>query len=142
MSYSFTKEDIENISEIFGKTSKEFDNSWSWRIDNKDTNQSLVISIHNQVKLGKASEGSLISVQTQHGYFELHDCTAYVVFEPEEIIFVHADDEKVSSMIVGNHSTCSMYTNISRGILNSDFTSLDPAVLLSAMQLSLTESVL
>jgi hypothetical protein len=35
-----------------------------------------------------------------------------------------------------------MYANISRDVLGADFAELDPAVLLSAMQLSLTESIL
>ena len=142
MGYSFSKEDIAKISEVFGSKSKEFGNSWSWRIDNKSTNQSLVITIYNNINLSRESEGSMISVQTQHGYFEMHDCKGYVVFEPDEIIFVQANTTNVSSLIVGKHSTCSMYNNISRDVLTSDFTTLDPTVLLSAMQLSLTETIL
>jgi hypothetical protein len=142
MGFSFTNEDIEQISTILSKSPKEFEKSWSWRFDNPETKQSLVITIYNNVKLGKESEGSLISVQSQHGYFELHDCRGYLVFEPDEIIFVQSTDDKVSSLIVGKQATCSMFTNISRDILNADFTTLDPTVLLSAMQLSLTETIL
>jgi hypothetical protein len=100
------------------------------------------LTIYNNVELGKNKKGTLLSVQTHHGYYELHDCQSFLVFEPDEVIFINANDTFVSSLIIGGRCTCSMYTNISRDILNSDFSKLDPAVLLSAMQLSLTESIL
>jgi len=81
-------------------------------------------------------------VQTHHGYYELHDISGYLVFEPDEIIFVQAEKNTVSSIIIGKLCTCSMYSNIRREILKADFSTLDNAVLLSAMQLSLAESIL
>ncbi len=142
MSYRFTEEEIKTISGVLEAESKKFDGGWSWMLHNTESGQSLVISIYNDVNLGNNASGALISVQTQHGYFELHDVSAFLVFEPDEVIFVQADDKRVSSLIIGKLCTCSMYTNINRDILSADFASLDPAVLLSAMQLSLTEVVL
>jgi hypothetical protein len=65
-----------------------------------------------------------------------------MIFEPDEVIFIQATSDKVSSLIIGKNCSCSMYANISRDVLGADFAELDPAVLLSAMQLSLTESIL
>jgi hypothetical protein len=142
MGLTFSKEDVSHISEVLGAEAKEYENSWSWRLSNEKSIQTLVLSIHNNVKISNDKEGALISVQTQHGYFELHDCLSYMVFEPGEVIFVFYNDTQVSSLVVGRQSTCSMFTNISRDILNADFTTLNPAVLLAAMQLSLTETIL
>lgn len=142
MSYFFTKDDINTITGILGGEFRDYENSFSWKLENKDTSQTLVLSIHNNIQLNKDSSGSLISVQTQHGYFEMHGCMSYMVFEPDEVIFVFYTGETLSSLIVGKQCSCSMFGNISRDILNADFSELDPAVLLAAMQLSLTESIL
>jgi hypothetical protein len=142
MPFSFSKEDIEQINEILGAQPQEMDSSWSWRLANEQGNLSLVLNIYNEVELGGETKGSLISVQTKHGYFELHNCDSFLVFEPDEIIFVEAKEETVTSLIVGKACTCSLFSNISKEVLNADFDSLDAPVLLSAMQLSLTESVI
>ncbi len=142
MGFSFTDNDIKAISEILGAEADKLDDSFSWKLKNEETGQSLVLSLYNGVDLGRNINGPLISIQTKQGYYELHDCMSYVIFEPDEVIFINANDDLVSCLIVGRGSTCSLYSNISRDILSADFASLDPAVLLSAMQLSLTETAL
>jgi hypothetical protein len=140
--YDFKSSDIGKISEVLGSKAQIFENSSSWQIQNKQTGQALVLTIYNNIELSDEIHGSVISVQTQHGFFELHDCTGYIVFDPDEIIFVQAGGQYVSSLIIGRECTCSMYSNINRDILNSDFTELDSALLPAAMQLSLTENLL
>jgi len=142
MSFSCTTTDIDIISKTLNSAPKAFTKSWSWRVENAQTKQSLVLSIYNDVKLSESIEGSLISVQSQHGYFELHNCTGYLVFEPDEIIFVQAEESNVSCLIIGKGATCSLFANINRDNINADFSSLEPAVLLSAMQLSIIEGIL
>ncbi len=142
MSYYFTKDDINSISKVLGGELREYENSWSCKLNNPETSQTLVLSIHNKIQLNKNNSGSLISVQTQHGYFEIHGVMSYMVFEPDEVIFVFFNEETLSSLIIGKRCSCSMFVNISRDILNADFSELDPAVLMAAMQLSLTESIL
>lgn len=142
MAYIFTNDDINSISNILQLESKPYQNAWSWQLKNNENNQSLLFTIYNNVELGSEHFGSLISVQTQHGYYELHDCSCFMIFEPDEIIFINDSSERVSCLIIGKNCTCSMYSNIDKKILNADFSALDPAVLLSAMQLSITEAVL
>ncbi len=142
MHYTFTNDDIEKISGILQTEVQNNDNNWTWRVNNPVTKQSFVISINNNVALSDNVAISVISIQTKQGYYELHDCIAYLVFESDEIIFVQASDKYVSCLVISKQGTCSMYSNISRDILKADFNKLDPAILMSAMQLSLTESVL
>jgi hypothetical protein len=127
---------------MLGSRPREFEGGRAWHQENKASGQSQVLTLYTNTKLGKNADGPLVSVQTQHGYFELHDCDAFIVFEPDEIIFVHTVGEFVSCLIIGRECTCSLFSNIRRENLNADFSTLDPAVLLSAMQLSLVESVL
>jgi hypothetical protein len=142
MAYTFSKDDILNISRFLDAEAKDFGNAFTWQMSNKKTQQSMVINLHNDVSLGGDTTGSMISVQTQHGYHELHDCTFYIEFEPDEIIFVNADDDFVSCLIVGKQCSCSSFSKIRKEIINADFAKLDPAVLLAAMQLSITEAKL
>lgn len=141
MNFFFNKEDIKKIEEVLEAQAQEVEDSFSWRLTNPKSQQALSFTIFNKVKLGADSLGSLISVQTNHGYFELHNCTNYMIFEPEEVIFINQNEDVLSSLIIGKNCTCSLFSNINRHILNADFNSLDPSVLLAAMQLSLTESI-
>ena len=141
MNYLFSNDDIEKISATLGTDSQMFDRGWSWKLHNPGNNQSLVFTVYKDARISNEITGTLISVQTQHGYFELHNCSGYLLFEPDEVIFVEAGDTKLTCLIIGKECTCSMYANISREILETDFAELDPPVLLSAMQLSITESL-
>lgn len=142
MNELFKKEDIEIINKVLGTDAEVYGNAYSWKLINSENTKPMVITLYKSAEIGIGRQGSLISVQTRHGYYELHDIATYLVFEPDEIIFVHANDEYISSLIVGKQCTCSLYSNIRREILNADFAELDSAVLLSAMQLSITENML
>lgn len=142
MVFKFTNSDISSIENILGNVASYIDNSWTWKLKSSETNQTLVFTIYNSAKISSENEGVLISIQTQFGYFELHDCNAYLIFEPDEIIFINSQKDKLSSLVIGKSATCSLFSNIDRGILNTDFSELDPSVLLAAMQLSITETIL
>lgn len=141
MGLTFTEDEIKKICDILGQESKAFENAWSWKIIDKETQKPLVITLHNNVEID-GGQGSIISAQTQHGYYELHNITHHMFFEPDEIIFINANQTHLSCMIVGRKASCSVFSNISREILNADFAELNPALLLSAMQLSITENII
>ncbi|MER3328601.1 MAG: hypothetical protein RIF34_03400, partial [Candidatus Kapaibacterium sp.] len=118
--------------------------TWTWTLKNSETSQSVVFTVYNKTQISpqKDETGVLVSVQTKHGYFELHGLTGFLLFEPDEVIFVRAEEEKVSCLVIGSNSSCSLFSNIDKAILKSNITELDPAILLAAMQLSLAESIL
>ncbi|MCX6152691.1 MAG: hypothetical protein NT007_00875 [Candidatus Kapabacteria bacterium] len=138
---SFLFEDLSGISAVLGPYNQETENSWSWQIKDKNSNLSLILIIYN-IKSDENDYKTLVAVQTKQGYYELHNLTGFIPFEPDEIIFYKSDDQFISSLIVGRQSTCSMYSNIRRDLLKADFAELDPASLMSAMQLSLIEPFL
>lgn len=142
MGFSFNETDIKIISEILGEAPENHNNSWVWSLGNDGHDKPMIISLYNSVSFDEDSEGTLVSVQTRHGYYELHDLTGFLVFEPDEVIFVCSKKKNVSCLIIGKGNTCSLYANIKKELLQQDFSNLDPAVLLSAMQLSIVESML
>lgn len=138
----FDQEDIKRISEIL-KVEPEFvGGSYILNLFNKELNQLLFLSVNNDIDYENNEQSSIISVQTQYGYFELHNCTNYIIFEPDEVIFINSNDEKVSCLIISKDANCSMFSDIKRAILKTDISELNPSVLLAAMQLSLIEKKL
>jgi hypothetical protein len=92
--------------------------------------------------LSSLEDGStVLSAQTVHGYFELHGVARHVPVEPDEVIFVSEVGDRISGLVVGASGTCSLFANVDRATLAADFGSLEPALLLAAMQLGLAENI-
>jgi hypothetical protein len=142
MAFSFIEQDIETISSILGQKPEAFENSWTWNLRNDASDKPMIINLYNSINFDGDKEGSIVSVQTRHGYYELHNLTGFLVFEPDEIIFICSKKKTLSCLIVGKGNTCSFYANIHKKMLHRDPTELDPAVLLASMQLSLIENKL
>ncbi len=148
MAFTFSSDDIAGIVQMLGSApqhhTSDGHDEYFFNLSNEQTRQSLTLTLANNVELG--GEGSereaLVIAQTQHGYFELHGCTAFMVFEPDEIIFIRADGERISGMVVGKQCTCSMFVDVCRENLSANYAELDPRLLMSAMQLSVTEVML
>ena len=61
---------------------------------------------------------------------------------PKQVaIFVAEEGERISGLVVGSAGTCSLFANVHRSTLAADFSSLEPALLLAAMQLGLAENI-
>jgi hypothetical protein len=138
----FEQEDIRKISEILKVEPEYVGGSYILNLFNKDLHQLLFLSINNDIDYENNEQSSIVSVQTQYGYFELHNCTNYMLFEPDEVIFINSSEDKVSCLIVSKDANCSMFSDIKRAILKTDISQLNSSVLLAAMQLSLIEKVL
>jgi hypothetical protein len=139
MNFYFADENIKQISEVLGTDAEKFDNGWTWKLNNPAIAKPLYCTLYNS---NEDKNLPLISVQTQHGYYEMHNITDFMVFEPDEIFFVNSEETKISCLILGRGGNCSLFSNISRDLIGADFAELDPALLLSAMQLSITESII
>ena len=79
----------------------------------------------------------ILSAQTAHGYFEIHNIAGYVVVEPDEVIFFGGEPNSVSGLIVGRQGSCSLFANVERQLLEAEPSKLAPPQMLAAMQLGL-----
>ncbi len=133
---------IETIAKFLGAEPQKVGNNFSWKVVDTESGQLLYLSVFFDLPSYNGSSSNLVSVQNANGYFELHNFKTIVPIEPNEIAFVDYDDKNISCLIVGQNATCSLFSNVSRSLLNVGIEKLDDAFLLSVMQLSLLEEIL
>lgn len=142
MGFEFKKDDIDRISAIFCAEAKIMGESYFWAIKGYESGKPMIVNLYSGVEIGDGEFGSIISVQTAHGYYELHGVSAFMPFEPDEVIFAAKSGNSVSCLIVGANSTCSLYSNIRKELLQADFSELHEAALLAATQLSIIQDII
>jgi hypothetical protein len=132
----FTNEDIESIAGILEAKKDSIGQETVLYIGSGRSAPPVVLTLTNL-----AGDHDLVSAQTVHGYFELHNIGRFVPVEPGEVIFVSEEENRISGLVVGKEGTCSLFANVDRAALSADFTTLEPALLLAAMQLGLAENI-
>jgi hypothetical protein len=133
---NFTPETFESIVTLLGARREEVGSETVLYIESGGPTPAIVLTI------AMLEEGaSVISAQTIHGYFELHDIDRVVPVETGEVIFVAERDDRISGLVVGREGTCSLFSNVARKTISADFTTLEPPLLLAAMQLGLAENI-
>lgn len=142
MAATLTAHDIDIIAGVLGTPTTVDTGTWFWNIRDTDSGRVLAMTLSTNIDLGGGEAGTMVSVHTHQGYLELHDVSAYLCIEPDEVMFVAKGATAFSSIVVGRTCTASLFSNIRTSVLRSDLTELDPAVLMAAMQLSLAESLL
>jgi hypothetical protein len=141
MVHQFTKENIDAIAGILGTQAKPLgDDVYRFEVVNTDENRKLALEIH----LGLTVNGknlNMVSVYAQNTFLQLHNCTAFIASEMlKQVTFFGREGERTSGLIVEQGAGCSLYSNVSETILNSDFTQLPEDLMMCAIALSLTES--
>lgn len=139
MMKKITTKDIEVFDKLLKHKSECTENICVWKMVNEATEKPLVISLF-KINEATGQSTNIVSAQTMHGYYELHNIIDYMVFEPDEIIFIAKDKEFLSCLIVGSNGSCSLFSNINRSILSTDFSKLPSSEILAAMQLAIVEN--
>ena len=142
MSSVFTKKNVEKIANLLQVPSKDLGNYYRIVLENPDNKHRLALEIYPQTSMG-SEEGTLISVYTTNAHLQLQFCTGYVLSESlGEVTFYAESGDKISGMIIDRTASCSVYSNVDRGILSGDLSNLMPEVMMSSIALSLTEQEL
>lgn len=142
MVHQFTKENIDAIAEVLDTKAKPLgDDVYRFEVINKEEKRRLALEIH----LGLEVNGknlNMVSVYAQNTFLQLHNCTAFIASDMlRQVTFFGREGERTSGLIVEQGAGCSLYSNVSEAILNSDFTQLPEDLMMCAIALSLTESV-
>jgi len=143
MGAKFSLQDADAIGRLLGaeKTMHEKDH-FRLKVANPEERRLLVLELYPETDLGKA-RGSLVVVYTGNSHLQLHNCTGYVLSEElGEVTFVAESGDKLSGLVVEKGASCSLYADINRELISSDFTKLGVEVMLSGVAMSLAEDIL
>jgi hypothetical protein len=138
----FTQDDIDKIGAIIGASES------GWEVDHfrlkvvqQEEQRTLVLEIYPDTELGR-ERGALVVVYTGATHLQLHNCSGYVTSEElAEVTFVAESEDKISGLVVEREAACSLYAEINRDLISSDFSTLGVEVMLSGVALSLAEDV-
>ena len=135
MSSQFTN-NIKLIEELLGVNFTIIEKLYSINLKNSKTHTDIHVEIQTE-----EDDKFLVSVYTNNCHLQLQNCSNVIVSNMlEEFIFTSETEEFISGMIISKQGDCSLYSNVKKSILNSDFSELNSEKLLSAVALSITES--
>jgi len=139
----FEKSQIDDIARIIGADNVEWQTDhYRLKVVAEQVKRMLVLEIYPDTDLGK-SKGSMIVVYTGASHLQIHNCSGFVTSEElGEVTFVGEQGGYISGLVVEKEAACSLYANISRDLISSDFTKLGVEVMLSGVALSLAEEVI
>jgi hypothetical protein len=139
----FSKEKIEEISKVLGADKVEWEaDHFRMKISSKESRRLLILEIYPNTPLGRQT-GAMIVVYSGSAHLQLHNCSGFVISgELGEVTFVSENENKISGVVVESDAACSLYSNINRDLISSDFTKFGVEVMLSGVALSLAEDIL
>jgi hypothetical protein len=105
------------------------------------TGRKLSLEIHAQLDTPVGVQ-NLVSVYGFNAFLQLQNCTGFLASqELGEVIFFAKQNDQTCGLIVEKIGGCSLYANVQDALLQSDFLSLPPELLMSSVALSMTESL-
>ncbi|MBU1319140.1 MAG: hypothetical protein KKG33_06345 [candidate division Zixibacteria bacterium] len=139
----FEKHEIDEIARVIDADSADWQTDhYRFKVVAEQVNRMLVLEVYPDITLGK-NKGSLIVVYSGGAHLQLHNCSGFVVSEElGEVTFVSESRGFISGLVVENEAACSLYSNIARDLISSDFTKLGVEVMLSGVALSLAEEII
>ncbi len=130
--------DIHNISKLFGNPAKPSDNAYSWAINEDKPKKITYLNVYTDIKRSDTEKSqALVSIISSTGYYELHNCSNVVLFEPDEVIFLSKENNRVSSLTVRQTGSVSVFSNIDTSLMKEDIAVLDPALVMAFTQLAM-----
>ncbi len=139
----FEKSQVYDIERIIGADQVEWETDhYRLKVIAEQVKRMLVLEIYPETTLGK-TKGSLVVVYAGGAHLQLHNCSGFVLSEElGEVTFVGETEGFISGLVVEKEAACSLYSNIARDLISSDFTKLGVEVMLSGVALSLAEDII
>ena len=139
----FEKSQVDDIARIIGADQVEWETDhYRLKVIAEQVKRMLVVEIYPETTLGK-TKGSMVVVYAGGAHLQLHNCSGFVLSEElGEVTFVGETERFISGLVVEKEAACSLYSNIARDLISSDFTKLGVEVMLSGVALSLAEDII
>lgn len=141
-SFTFTKKDYDKLSKTLGVELLDRETHKRFEVINEETKLQVNIELYTNVNFGEKT-GNLVNVFTNYGVHQLHDCTGYVASELlGEIIFFSESTYRVNAVVVEKNGGYSVYSNVDKNLINADFATMSPEIMMTGVSLSLIEPFL
>jgi hypothetical protein len=139
----FAREKVDKIAKVIGAEKIEWDTDhFRIKVSSRESRRLLILEIYPNTPLGRKT-GPMIVVYAGGAHLQLHNCSGFVVSEDlGEVTFISETEDNISGIVVESDAACSLYSNINRELISSDFTKFGVEVMLSGVALSLAEDIL
>jgi hypothetical protein len=128
---------IEKIKNLFSTEIVENKLSYTFNLKNLKTKSNISVEI-----LPESDNLLMISVYTNNCHLQLQSCDRIIISDMlEEVLFLSRQNEKISGLIISKQGDCSLYSNVDVNIFKNDFAKLESEKLISAVALSVSETV-
>ncbi len=146
MEFRFTNQDFARIGQALGVTARHDKSSVRYDLVDKESGRAITLTITWDliVPAPMRNEGlaSLVEVTTLSSMLQLQGCTGYIESqELGEVIFYAHQSGITNGLVVERTAGCSLYSNFDNRLLSTDFTKLDPALIMSSVALSMAEDI-
>ncbi len=146
MNFAFADSDFARIGEVLGASSRRDGNSVRYRLHDEASSRSITLEITCGLAVPRALKeeraDTLITVMAPSSLLQLQACTGYIASqELGEVIFFARRNGITNGLVVERQAACSLYANFDQRLLSTDFTQLAPELIMSAVALSMTETL-
>ncbi|MEL6443369.1 MAG: hypothetical protein AAF089_08135 [Bacteroidota bacterium] len=150
MAFAFSATDFDRIAEALGVPVQRDGSLVRYELTHAASGRTLALEITPEVAVpdghnGRMTTMALVSVYATNSFLQLQDCTGFVASEElGEVIFfskMGAPNGATSGLVVEREAGSSLYANVADRLLLADFTQLPPEVMMSAVALSLSETL-
>jgi len=140
----FTKDDIDRIGSCLKAVSiTDMTDHHRLKIFNPQEKRGLNLEIYPETSLGRKKKGAMVVVYTTTSHLQLHNLSGFVISEElGEVTFVGESGGRIAGLVVEREAGCSLYANVNRELISSDFSKFGVEVMLSGVALSLAEDLL
>lgn len=131
------KENLSDLEKLFDIKFVKNEISYSFTIANPKLKNTIALDIFLD------DDGdNLVSVYSENSHLQLQSCKNFIFSQIlEEVIFFSETKNSISGLIISKQGDCSLYSNVNKKTLSSDFLNLNSEKLLSAVALSVIESL-
>ena len=147
MAFAFSDADFDRLAAAFGVEPVRDGALVRFELHDAESGRRLVLEVQPNVALpervtDEAVPTGLVSVYGMNAFLQLQGCTGFIASEElGEAIFFARRGGVTNGLVVERGAGCSLYANVDDRLLETDFTQLPPEVMMSAVALSMSETI-
>ncbi len=147
MPFRFSDADFDRLAAALGAEAVRDGALVRFELEDAESGRRLVLEVQPSVDLpagvtGGETPTGLVSVYGMNAFLQLQGCTGFLASEElGEAIFFARRGGLTNGLVVERGAGCSLYANVDDRLLQTDFTQLPAEVMMSAVALSMSETL-